>query len=244
MDLGDRMKAYEKAHRYVLSPRTPIIVRVDGKAFHTYTRGASKPFDDGLMYAMDACALALCQEIDGAQIAYVQSDEISVLIHYYKRFNSQPWFGNVLQKIASVSAGIASGVMTEYSHGVFGSTRRACFDARVFTLPESEVANYFVWRQRDWKRNSVQMLAQSLFSAKECHKKNNSQLQEMCFERGFNWNNLETRKKRGRCIVREEEDVLTEDGIVTVKDWAVHFEIPDFAKDRAYIERHLELVEE
>lgn len=226
--LGDRMKSYERAYKYVLTPRTPVVIRVDGKAFHTYTRGL-QPFDPALMSMMDAAAKEICKQVSGAQIAYVQSDEISILLHYYKKFNSQPYFDNQLQKLASVTASIATATATMESLKVFGKYKPAMFDSRVFTLPEDEVCNYFLWRQQDWTRNSVQMLARSLYSHKECNNKNNSELQEMCFAKGKNWDKLPTSHKRGRCIRYYEVNGWEPAG------WQVDQEIPKFSEDREYI---------
>lgn len=225
--LGDRMKAYEKVQNHVLSPRTPIIIRVDGKAFHTFTRGL-EAFDPSLMDMMDKAATEICKQVSGAQVAYVQSDEISILLHYYKKFNSQPYFNNELQKICSVTASIAAATATMESVNVFGKVKPAVFDSRVFTLPEEEVCNYFLWRQQDWTRNSVQMLARSMFSHKECNNKNNTELQEMCLVKGKNWNDLPTSHRRGRCVVHTE-------GI----GWHVDQEIPVFSQDRDYINKLL-----
>src|SRR5690606_28151994 len=113
-----------------------------------------------------------------------------------KRHETQPWVNNRIQKIVSLSASVAASTMTILSE------KTAEFDARAFVLPESEVANYFLWRQQDATRNSIQMLARSLYSHKECDRKNTSQLQEMCFQKGKNWNDLPTSLKRGRCAVR------------------------------------------
>ena len=222
--LGDRMKSYEKAHKYVLSPRTPVIIRVDGKAFHTYTRGLPT-FDPALMSMMDSVATELCKQVGGAELAYVQSDEISLLVYYHKKFNSQPYFANEVQKLCSVTAGIASATATAESGKVFnGTIKPAVFDSRAFTMPEDEVCNYFLWRQQDWTRNSVQMLARSLYSHKECNNKNNAQLQEMCWAKGKNWNDLPTSHRRGRCIYK---------GIGA--PWSVDSEIPKFSEDREYV---------
>jgi tRNA(His) guanylyltransferase len=233
--IGDRMKAYEKAARATLPRRMPVIVRVDGKAFHTYTRGCARPFDEALMGAMDAVGVALCEEMQGAALAFVQSDEISVLLHNYRRLDTDAWFDNQVQKIASVSASIAAATMTCMSPSIFGATRPAHFDARVFVLPEAEVCNYFLWRQQDATRNSIQTLAQSLYSQRELHGKNSSVLQEMIFQNGINWNDLPVRQKRGRCVVRNVFDV---DGVVR-HQWVVDDGVPIFSRDRAYIERYL-----
>lgn len=228
--LGDRMKRHEQACRMVLPHRMPVIMRVDGRAFHTYTRGCKRPFDERLMLAMDAVALALVDDIQGAQLAYVQSDEISILIHNYKRHASQAWFDNQVQKMTSVAASIAGATMTARSVDVFDEMRPATFDARVFVLPEAEVCNYFIWRQQDAVRNSIQMLARSLYSHRECDRKNGAQLQEMCWQKGQNWNDLPAHHKRGRCVVRGEGPLA---------GWTVDREPPTFSERRDYIERHL-----
>src|SRR3954468_24438904 len=105
--LGDRMKIFENAFRHSLPIRMPVIIRVDGCHFHTYTKDCIKPFDDKLIHAMNAVAKYLCENIQGTQLAYVQSDEISLLVHNYKCINTSAWFDNNIQKMVSVSAGMA-----------------------------------------------------------------------------------------------------------------------------------------
>src|SRR6478672_2640680 len=172
--LGDRMKAqYEDRTRFLLPRRTFTILRLDGKAFHTLTRGFVKPFDDTIKEAMTAAAVAVVTEAQGAKLAYVQSDEISVVLTDFDLTETQAWFDGNAQKIVSVAAGIASIAFTER----FG---RGVFDARVFTIPDPvEVVNYFVWRQKDAVRNSVQMCAQSHFSPAQLHGKKTSDMLAM-----------------------------------------------------------------
>jgi len=233
--LGDRMKGYETATRTTLTKRMPVIIRVDGKAFHPWTSGLDRPFDMRLIQAMDNVAMALCQEVEGTVLAYVQSDEISLLLHNYKKLQTQPWFDNQVQKMVSVAASIAGATMTFESVGIFGSIRKAYFDARIFLLPEAEVANYFLWRQQDASRNSIQMLARTLYSHTELHKKNTSVLNEMCFVKGHNWNDLPTRLRRGRCIIKVEE---MGESLQRTR-WIVDNEIPLFNQERDYIEKYL-----
>lgn len=251
--LGDRMKTYEGAARTMLTRRLPLIIRVDGKAFHTWTNGLSRPFDLGLIMAMNNVAMALCEEVGGTAVAYVQSDEISLLIHNYKRLQTQPWFDNQVQKMVSVAASIAAATMTFESVRLFGGIKPAYFDARAFVLPEAEVANYFLWRQQDASRNSIQMLARSLYSHKELDQKNTADLNEMCFKKGHNWNDLPTYQRRGRCIVKIEEagqaifEVGSEKPVAEGPRrtrWVVDNEIPLFNQGRAYIEKHLEVLDE
>jgi tRNA(His) guanylyltransferase len=237
--LGDRMKGYERAAVARLPRRMPMIVRVDGKAFHTLTRECMKPFDERITTAMNQVAIYLCEEVQGAQLAYVQSDEVSVLVHNYKRLQTDAWFDNEVQKVASVAASIATAAFNEYGWSEAGRLETtpwhspACFDARCFVLPEAEVCNYFVWRQQDATRNSVQMVARSLYSHAECHEKNNPELQDMIHAKGCNWDCFPTAQKRGRCVVPSVADG------VRVRGWRVDSEIPVFTRDRSYVEKFL-----
>lgn len=198
--LGDRMKRYETAHRTTLPPRTYAVIRVDGRAFHTYLRGANKPYDFDFMYAMGQIAAELCREIQGAVFGYQQSDEISVLLTDWASHTTQPWFGGEVQKIVSLAAAIATGVI----YKIRGGTGAPMFDARVFTLPcDTEVGNYFLWRQRDAVRNSILMAGQAKFSARELHGKHTGQIQEMLFQQhGINWDQYSVPAKRGQVAFR------------------------------------------
>ncbi|MEU0078446.1 tRNA(His) guanylyltransferase Thg1 family protein [Micromonospora tulbaghiae] len=199
--LGDRMKAYEAATRTVLPRRTYTIIRVDGRAFHTYLRGAEKPFDHQFMEDMDQVAEDLCQEIAGTVFAYTQSDEVSILACDFTTPHTQPWFGGVVSKMVSVSAALASAKMTRRRPN---QTALALFDSRVFTIADPrEVANYFLWRQRDCIRNSITMAAQAKFSHKRLHGVNTGQMQELLWsEKGINWNDYPDGCKRGRVVVK------------------------------------------
>ncbi|SCL33053.1 tRNA(His) 5'-end guanylyltransferase [Micromonospora pallida] len=199
--LGDRMKSYEQATLTVLPRRTYTIIRVDGRAFHSYLRGAAKPYDQQFMEDMDAVAALLCEEIAGAVIAYTQSDEISVLACDFATAGTQPWFGGVAAKMVSVSAALASAALTRRRPE---QTALALFDSRVFTIADPhEVANYFVWRQRDCVRNSITMAAQAQFSHKRLHGVTTGQMQELLWsEKGINWDDYPDGCKRGRVVVK------------------------------------------
>ena len=234
--LGARMKDYEQRCRTRLPRRMPLIIRVDGRAFRTFTRPLKKPFDEKLVNAMNRCAMALCQEIHGAQMAYVQSDEISVLVHNYKRHETAAWFDNQVQKMVSVAASVAAASMTLGSRDLFGTPRAAAFDARAFILPENEVCNYFIWRQQDWIRNSRQMNARSVMSHRECAGKTQHSLMAEARTRGADWNALPVHLRMGRCIVKDE--------LVTLRrKWTVDNELPTFSRFREYIEKHLAVEE-
>jgi len=215
------MKGYEEATRFTLPRRTYTVVRVDGRAFHSLLRRAAKPFDFEFIAAMDRTAAALCKEMMGAAFAYCHSDEISVLLTDFGSAHTQAWFGGTVQKMASLAASAAT-VEFNYAATAFGTSLvesipnfMATFDARVFTIPDPvEVANYFVWRQRDCVRNSISMAAQACFSHGRLHGLNGDQMQELLWsEKGINWNDYPDGAKRGRICTRvtaEEEVTYTD----------------------------------
>ncbi len=235
--LGDRMKDYERITKTTLPRRTYTIIRADGRAFHTYLKGAAKPFDFDFMTDMDHVAKALCEEVSGTAFAYTQSDEISLLLTDFASPGTQPWFGGEVQKIVSTVAATATMALCERRPG-----RPATFDARVFTIADPvEVANYFIWRQRDAVRNSISMAAQAQFSHKSLHGVNTGQMQERLWaEKGINWNDYPAGAKRGRVVVKEggEREVTfthkrtnEEQTVTAFRTWweaqdAPHFTIP------------------
>lgn len=221
-DLGKRMKEnYEFRTRQFLPRRTNTIIRLDGKAFHTFTRGFEKPFDDGLIDAMNYTLLNLCQNIQGTVIGYTQSDEITLFLQDYKKRDTDAWYDGNVQKITSISASIATAYFNKYIRENLGVQKLALFDSRVFTVPELvEVENAFLWRQKDCVRNSISMVAQSLYSPKELNGKDQNQMQEMIFQKGLNWNDLSAWKKRGRFAYKTEEG------------WEIPFETIDILKER------------
>jgi tRNA(His) 5'-end guanylyltransferase len=172
----------------------PAIIRLDGKAFHTLMRSCTKPFDTHFNMCMKVTAKELCSKIQGVKVAYVQSDEISLLLTDFDRLETDAWFDGNIQKIASVSAGMAS------AHFTVAYAKLAVFDSRVFNIPKEEVCNYFIWRQNDWTRNSVSMMAQSHYSHKELHKKGQADMHEMLHEKGVNWAKLEDKWKNGTFV--------------------------------------------
>lgn len=232
--LGDRIKQYEEASKTILPRRMPVIIRVDGKAFHTYTKGCKRPFDENLNEAMIDTAIKLCKEIQGAQIAYIQSDEISIFVHSYKTLESQPWFGNQVQKMCSISAAVASATFTYSSQKIFGDVKPAYFDSRVFVIPESDVCNYFIWRQQDTIRNSIQMFARLMFSSKQLHGKNCNEILAMCKKSNNDWCEIDMRWKHGVCVFKQE--VSNESGTTRMK-WSPDYLTPEFIHDRDYINK-------
>lgn len=197
--LDVRMKQYERAYRTILPRRSYVLMRLDGRAFHTYLAEATKPFDRDFMAEMNLVAARLAEEIQGTQFAYVQSDEISLLLTDFESLQSQQWVGGNLNKLLSLSAGLASAYLARLRHNHPGLPH---FDCRVWLISDPvEVANYFVWRQWDAVRNSIQMAAQAYFTVATLHGKSVNDLQEMLYsECGINWNTYSADCKRGRLI--------------------------------------------
>jgi tRNA(His) 5'-end guanylyltransferase len=261
--LIDRMKDfYEDRTRYKLTRRTNTIIRIDGKAFKNYTKGLQRPFDAGLMEDMDKTAEFLCQNIQGAKFGYCQSDEISILLTDYDDIDTNAWFDGNLQKMASIAASLATAKfnqlrMRRSCHNEDGESNRledheieafklAMFDARVFQIPyQEEVINYFVARQQDATRNSISSVAQSLYSAKELHGKKTSDMQEMIFQKGINWNDFTPREKRGSIIRKVEKtfeipaDWAYGEGVIDSKftrlKWEADPNTPIISQDKDYL---------
>jgi tRNA(His) guanylyltransferase len=240
--LGNRMKTYERVTRTVLPPRTHTIVRADGRAFHTYLRDSVKPFDHDFVADMDRVATELCEQVTGTVFAYTQSDEISLLLTDFGGRDTQAWFGGEVQKIVSTVAAIATAALCARRPG-----RLATFDARVFTVADpAEVANYFVWRQRDAVRNSIAMAAQAHFPHRRLQGVHTGGMQEMLWsEAGVNWNDYPAGVRRGRVVTKahgEKEFTFThkrtgeEKTGTALRSWwevrdAPHFTVPALLAD-------------
>jgi tRNA(His) 5'-end guanylyltransferase len=220
MNLSDRMKAFEDINRIYLPPRIPIILRIDGCHFHTYTKGFNKPWDQRIQDSLTYAAQNVINN-SGAEFAYIQSDEISLVLNTYKQFDTQAWFGGNVQKISSVAASLATAGFNK----TILTNEMATFDCRCFCISREDVCNYFVWRQQDCIRNSVSSLAQKYFSHKLLHQKTVKQMREMLLlEKGINWEtDISLQNQRGWCVTRNNTDT----------------EIPIFSDDRGYIEKYL-----
>jgi len=223
LNIGKRMKTYERCAEFILPKRIPVIVRIDGRAFHTITRKRfGKNWNIEFVEQMIEVAKTVAKDMS-CKFCYSQSDEISFLLTDYRTIHSQGFFNYDIRKIISISASLASSVFTRL-HG-----RNVCFDSRCFSLPQDEVCNYFLWRQLDATRNAIQMAGREYFSHKQLHKKTCNDIQEILFqEYGINFNDYPVIRKRGFCIVNGELDK----------------EIPLFNKDREYIKKHVYIRED
>lgn len=196
--IGDRVKAnYELRARHKLIRRMPIVVRVDGRAFHTFTRGMQRPFDQKLIDAMVAAAAAVGRDMQGFKAAYIQSDEASFFATDYDTLQTDGWFGYTKSKIETISASI----MTATFNRSIGIHKDAYFDARSFNIPREEVSNYFLWRAMDWERNSISMYCGANFSHKQMHGKGKADQHELLHSIGLNWaTDLTSQLKNGTWI--------------------------------------------
>lgn len=261
--LGDRMKQYEYVTRHYLTRKLPVILRLDGKAFHSFTRCFKKPFDEVFVKSMQDTMKYLCENIQGCVLGYTQSDEITLVLVDYQNREASAWFDNNIQKMASVSASMATLAFNRYFFAEVNMfcynngenykkdspelalcdiyrkavTKGAMFDSRVFTLPKEEIINCLIWRQQDATRNSIQMVGQANFSHTQLHGKNCDDIQDMLMlEKGINWNDFPTYLKRGSCCIKKPFKINEGTEQETVRNkWVIDTEIPIFTADKDYI---------
>jgi tRNA(His) 5'-end guanylyltransferase len=246
--LGDRMKEfYENRSKTYLTRRTPVIIRLDGKAFHSFTKGFKRPYDEVFHEAMNNTMKYLCANIQGCKLGYTQSDEITLLLTDYTTLTTDAWFGYGVQKMCSIAASMATlmfnkyfrdiinkkftGTIEDFDHFKALSLARdkgAMFDTRCFNIPKEEAVNCFIWRQQDATRNAIQMLGQTHFTHKELQGKSCSDIQDLLMlHKGINFNDMPAEFKRGVCCIKTEAG------------WCLDQEIPIFTQDRNYVERFI-----
>lgn len=245
-NLGMRMKNnYESIPKTRLMRRTPVAIRIDGKAFHTFTKGFEKPFDMILIESMQQTMKYLCENIQDCVFGYCQSDEITLILVDYQTLTTDAWFDYEVQKICSISASMATmafnkffeanvknyirnimpNILTPLAEAYMKAAEKgAMFDARCFNIPKEEVTNLIYWRQLDATRNSIQMVGQANFSHKELQNKSCNMIQDMLHEqKGINWNDFPTVCKRGTACIKKYE----EEG-----HWVVVDELAGFVVDK------------
>ena len=271
--LGDRMKSYyEETTKTKLIRRMPVIIRLDGCHFHTFTRGFRKPFDELLIKTMQATMKYLCENIQGVVLGYTQSDEITLVLQDYAKLETSAWYDYEVLKMTSVSAALATYAFNKYFNEfyleqlaekgeedeydlVYDRARRqgAYFDSRVFNIPKEEVTNCVYWRQKDAERNSVNSLAQSLFSHKSLQGLNLKEtMTKIEQEKGIIWGELPTTYKRGSCCIKVYNKIVggsynTKEGYKDFTlpetdavrgEWQIDNNIPQFKDEgRNYIEK-------
>ena len=228
-NLGKRMKEnYENVFKTHLVRRMPVAIRIDGKAFHTFTRGFKKPFDWILIESMQETTKYLCENIQGCVFGYTQSDEITLILVDYDKLETCAWFDYEVQKLCSIAASmttmkfnkvfdektndywfpqrynIAEVKIGEYWSALRKSAEKgAMFDARCFNIPKEEVTNLIYWRQLDATRNSIQMVGQANFSHQQLHGLSCNDIQnKLLTEKNINWNDFPIVAKRGTAVLK------------------------------------------
>lgn len=269
--LGTRMKEnYEQVAQTRLMRRTPVAIRIDGKAFHTFSRGFRKPFDEILASTMQDTMQYLCENIQGCVLGYTQSDEITLILQDYATLETDAWFGYKVQKICSVAASMATYYFNhrfmikidDYTDSVMGlqdsdipeerkyldalrfsRNKGAFFDARCFNIPKEEVTNLIYWRQLDARRNAVQAIGQSVFSQKELQNKSCNEIAAMLGEKEIFVQDFKSEYINGSCCIKRPSHVII-DGVQRMI-WTIDTEIPLFrGANRDYIEKLINIKED
>ena len=200
-DLEIRMKEYEKDFTSQrLMPLLPVCIRLDGRSFHTFTKGMNRPFDERMIYPMTRTTKFLVEETN-ACLGYTCSDEITLILNS-DDYKSQVWFDGKIHKINSVLASLCSLKFNELCKLYLPEEyqeKYPVFDCRCWNVPNKiEACNVILWREQDATRNSVQSAGQANFSHKQMQDKSNDEIQEMLFkEKNINWNDYPSRFKKG-----------------------------------------------
>jgi tRNA(His) guanylyltransferase len=204
-NLGDYIKQLEsQTTKQFMIPRIPIVIRLDGKSFHTFTKGLKRPYDERLSQLMVDTTKYVMKQTNPV-FAYTQSDEIT-LVYYNENIESDIIYGGKLHKLTSIIPGFATAFFNK-KLGEYIPEKKddmIVFDGRVFNTPSLlDAANTVLWREIDATKNSITMASLSVYSHKEIDGKNSSQKQEMLFEKGINWNDYPNFFKKGTYLKRK-----------------------------------------
>lgn len=251
-ELGKRMKRYEAIPQISLMRRTPVAIRIDGKAFHTFTKHLNKPWDDIFQKSMQETMKYLCQNIQNCVFGYQQSDEITLILTDYETLTTDAWFGYEVQKLCSISASMAT---LKFNQAFADNASKWCddyfeawhhseaedkyfetlnnclnsgamFDARCFNIPKEEVTNLVYWRQVDAVRNSIQSMGQAYFSHKQLMNKNTKEVRQMLEDNGTLWEDRPVAERRGVACLKGEDG------------WYIDYNMPILkGEDRDYVEK-------
>lgn len=242
-ELNEQMKLLEEVSETKLIKGMPVIIRIDGVAFHTFTKGFKKPYDELLSLAMKKTMKSICENIQGCVLGYTQSDEITLVLIDYDTLKTEAWYDYRVQKMASVTASMATNFfnihfrnLVEYEidnvHDdnfvyttklIKSMDKGSIFDSRVFNIREENILNNLIWRQRDAERNSIQALGQSYFSQKQINGLSINELKEKIkLEKNDSWEEYSFSQKYGTCCIRKEQG------------WSFENETPRFSEDRDF----------
>lgn len=216
--LGDKLKGLERLEAgRKADPYLPLMCRIDGKSFSKFTKGLKRPFDERFVRLMVETTRHLVEETE-ANLGYCQSDEISLYWNLEKRefSNREFWFGGKFQKIASVTASIASSFFSANlpKHLPEKAGLYPAFDSRVWSVPDLEhVHENFAWRRLDAKKNSVSMQARHFFSHKSLQGKSSREMKALLEEIGESWRDLPVFFREGTYLRRQTISFQPEDPI-------------------------------
>lgn len=203
--LGDRCKDLEQREAGRAAMRgLPLLARLDGRAFHTFTRGLTRPYDPAMSRCMIETARTLVEETQ-ARVAYTQSDEITLAWYEPADGATTYLFDGRWQKLGSVLAGLASARFNQLvaEHLPAKAALLPHFDCRLWQVPTlADALDVFVWRESDAVKNSISMAASALYSDRELHGQDSAAKQELLFQRGVNWNDYPAFFKRGTYLQR------------------------------------------
>ena len=247
--IGDRHKTYEFAYDHTIIRRVPIIIRVDGRSFSKVTRRIRRPYCEKMMNLMSLTMLETIKLMDGAVFGYQQSDEITFVLKNDQELDTEPWFGNRIQKIVGVTASTVTYFFNEILSEMEDPPEligQTTFDARVFAVPDySEAVNNLVFRQQDCSRNSLTAAAYAEFGQKFgkktayrlLHEKGSAQRRELLLDEcGIDFDTYYPLSFRhGIGAYRAPHLVETEEGQVTRQKWILDFELPNFTDDRDFV---------
>ncbi len=253
--LGNRMKEYEKVNDRMLVANVPFIIRLDGVAFHTFTKKLVRPMDDILADAMQKTMLSMCMDVPYCKYGYTQSDEITLVCVIDDVLNNSGFYGGRVNKITTVTAAKATKYFNKHFFDNVEKYKKdsnafknvtdlktyerklfiAEFDSRVFNIPEHDIINNLIWRQQDAVRNSINALGFANLSQSQMHKKNTSQVMDMLMlEKKINWNDCCTYQKRGCCAVKKPVEITGKNGVkVTREKWQLNLDMPILTEEDA-----------
>lgn len=203
-------EAVEAARR--ATPGRPILARLDGRSFHQFTRGLTRPFDPGLSALLIDVATYLVEETH-AVVGYAQSDEITLAWDFAADASTEILFGGRFQKLASVLAGMASArfclrLPAHMPAEVGRLARTPHFDCRIWQVANrTAAADVFRWREADATKNSVTMAALAEFSHADILNKSSREKRAMLASRGVIWSEFPRHFRCGTYLRRRAREV-------------------------------------
>lgn len=240
-NLEDKCLYYRSLTDYRLLPKSYVIVMLDGRSFSKIIKNKyEKPFDDKFIRFMNETARYLCQNVANCKFAYVQSDEISLLLSDFDSTDTDSFFGYRLCKLQSIIASMAS---AKFNHLItldlldtpcsqddmkqlIQNQKLIEFDCRAWNVPnDNEMFAWFLYRQNDCIKNSKQQTAQAYLSHKELNGLNtDEQIKLLKDEKGIEWESFSDNKKYGRFIYKELVEYHNEELNIDYnrKVWKIH----------------------